>query len=128
MFDLGKLREIKHFAFDLQLAIKNFGGYQSYLSALDRFTRNAVHYLRAYTPVVVIHSADIHKQFLNDVGIVRRDLVQLGMMAFASELGYLEKYATNDHPKLLEDALRKFHADMEIVAAHINNARLPLID
>ena len=122
-YDIGILSKIDDFS--MEIATKNFVSYDLYFDALDNFVEKAPSYLSAYTPSVVVFSQEVREHFLSELEAIQHNLVNLGMLSFASELTDLQNSATNGDVKILEDGLRKFQADMEISAKRIRSARPP---
>jgi len=125
MYDLDKLKSIRDFGFDMETAVRHFGGYQPYFEQVNRFAENAKQYLRAYTPSVVVYSPEVRDQFLEELDTVRSDLISFGMLPAVNQIERLENAAKNGKIKILEDGLLNFYADMEILVKKLGKARRP---
>ncbi|MDR1736236.1 MAG: response regulator [Oscillospiraceae bacterium] len=121
-YDIAKLAKISEFSMDA--AIKNFISYGEYFEALDAFAEKARQYLRDYTPKVVTCSDETRRNFVDDVHALQREFVNLGMLISASALTDLISAAAKSDAESLEDGLRIFYADMELMAKLVVSARL----
>ena len=121
-YDLGELSKIDDI--NIELAVKNYVRYEKYFDALDDFAKKATSYLSTYMPLVIVNSEEIRQDFLDELNEIQHTLINLGMFEFVSELTDLENFAIHGEVKMLEDGIRKFQANMDILTNKILSAGL----
>ncbi len=122
-YDMGALMKCE--LLDAAKAAQGFPSRERFWVALTELCSNAVHYLRAYTPSVVIYGEEMQRMFLKELREVEALVTSLRVKSTPSVLKSITDAVSKKDESTLKDLLRVFYAEMNILRQQILDTLIP---